>query len=221
MLTDSSAIFETRTRTRDRTPRRASTLAVSSRSRPDPVRAGCAPGSQEAEAGYSPIHSGKPHPESPDGAGHLLGNCADRVARSVVQPLPGHLLSRVRDCAGTPVLVGGRRSTSSRVPECGSRSSIACTSATPTVCSPMSVRSPARPAVLVSHPARESDSRAAHAHYRHFIDYGDARGYRTRLMPLRNADRLAPPRDRIGIPTRRHRLRGGQRHDSHYREHRA
>jgi len=28
--------------------------------------------------------------------------------------------------------------------------------------------------------------RAPHAHYRHFIDYGDAEGYRRRLIPLRN-----------------------------------
>ena len=28
--------------------------------------------------------------------------------------------------------------------------------------------------------------RAPHAHYRHFIDYGDAEGYRRRLTPLRN-----------------------------------
>jgi hypothetical protein len=27
---------------------------------------------------------------------------------------------------------------------------------------------------------------APHAHYRHFIDYGDAEGYRRRLIPLRN-----------------------------------
>ena len=28
--------------------------------------------------------------------------------------------------------------------------------------------------------------RSPHAHYRHFIDYGDAQGYRRRLMPLRD-----------------------------------
>src|SRR5262249_880047 len=28
--------------------------------------------------------------------------------------------------------------------------------------------------------------RAPHAHYRHFVDYGDAEGYKRRLIPLRN-----------------------------------
>jgi hypothetical protein len=35
--------------------------------------------------------------------------------------------------------------------------------------------------------------RAPHLHYREFVDYGDAEGYRTRLMPLREELREEPP----------------------------
>jgi hypothetical protein len=49
--------------------------------------------------------------------------------------------------------------------------------------------------------------RAPHAHYRHFIDYGNALGYRTRLMPLRNALR-ARPRAAKGVAHRRRGLAG-------------
>src|SRR5262249_50668365 len=35
-------------------------------------------------------------------------------------------------------------------------------------------------------------ARAPHTHYRHFVDYGDADGYRRRLIPLRDALRDAP-----------------------------
>jgi len=35
-------------------------------------------------------------------------------------------------------------------------------------------------------------TRAPHTHYRHFLDYGDADGYRRRLIPLRNALREEP-----------------------------
>lgn len=39
---------------------------------------------------------------------------------------------------------------------------------------------------------RESRAHAPHAHYREFVDYGDAEGYRRRLIPLRNELTSAP-----------------------------
>ena len=35
--------------------------------------------------------------------------------------------------------------------------------------------------------------RAPHLHYRHFVEYGDAQGYHTRLIPLREELREEPP----------------------------
>ena len=37
---------------------------------------------------------------------------------------------------------------------------------------------------------------APHTHYRHFVDYGDAEGYKRRLMPLRHElEDKRPPGD--------------------------